>query len=70
MRSVTTEVNSPSISPTETNELSAIISIGSGFQFFIIIEPRAVLAISGEYPKRCNAVFKISENGVTAGTIT
>lgn len=37
---VTTEVNSPKISPTETSGLSETISNGNGFQFFIIIAPK------------------------------
>lgn len=46
IRNVTTDVNSPMISPIDTIGLSDIFSNGNGFQFFIIIEPRAVLAIS------------------------
>lgn len=45
---VTTDVNSPSISLTHTIGLSEIFSNGNGFQFFTIIDPLAVLAISGE----------------------
>lgn len=37
---VTTEVNSPKISPTDTSGLSETISNGNGFQFLIIIAPK------------------------------